>query len=317
MIAKTLTTARLWLLRTAAFIRLGRFMFLAGGFAMYGLGLAIAYYSGAAINWRVALWGQILVTATQLMVHYSNDYYDFEADSNNQTPTAWSGGSRILQAGILPRRTAQIAAICLALVAVIGVLLLAIIEHPGPLAVPIVLLAVALSWAYSAPPMSLHARGVGEISGVLIVSVFTPMLGYYLQTGSLSLLLLLAILPLCCLQLNMLLSVDFPDLEGDAAVNKRTLVVRLGRATVARIYLLSLVSAYLMLPVLALIGLPPIVALCCGLNSPVALWIGWRTLKRDWENTEYWGRFAFFSIALVMSSTILELIAFVALVNSK
>ncbi len=306
-------TARIWSARALALIRLGRFLFLAGGFALYGLGVAMALYSGAAINWRIALWGQIIVTAAQLMVHYSNDYYDFEADLQNPTPTAWSGGSRVLQDGRLPRWTARVAAILLGAIAVIGVLLLALIELPGPLTVPMVLIAVFLAWEYSSPPLRLHANGAGEISGVFIVSVLTPLLGYYLQTGQITALPILAILPLCCLQLNMLLSVDLPDAEGDAAVNKRTLVVRLGRSTVARIYLIALASAYLLLPILPLIGLPPLVALCFSLNVPVALWLIWRVLKGDYSRAPEWSRLAFFSIALLMSATILELIAFVGL----
>jgi 1,4-dihydroxy-2-naphthoate octaprenyltransferase len=308
-----LSPLRLWSTRIVPFIKLGRFLFLAGGFALYGLGVAIALYSGAAINWRVAIWGQIIVTATQLMVHYSNDYYDFEADRVNPTPTAWSGGSGVLQSGILPRRTAFVAAIILMGIAVVGVFLLALIEHPGPLTVPIVLLAVGLSWAYSSPPIKLHSRGIGEICGVFIVSGLTPLFGYYLRAGQITSLPLLAIAPLCCLQLNMLLSVDLPDAEGDATAHKRTLVVRLGRPAIARIYLVSLACAYLILPTVVLLGLPPLVALCFTLSFPLALWLAWRILEGDWARPDRQGRLPFFSIALLMGATLLELAAFVGL----
>src|SRR5206468_6718241 len=87
--------------RLMAFVRLGRPQFLVGGFVLYGLGGALAVAGGAAFDpWRYG-WGQLVVTATQLMTHYANDYFDLEADRANRTPTRWSGGSRVLPDGAL------------------------------------------------------------------------------------------------------------------------------------------------------------------------------------------------------------------------
>ena len=66
--------------RTYYLLRLGRPLFLAGGFLFYGLGAAVALYEGHALNWPVYLWGQAAVTAVQLMTHFSNDYFDLAAD---------------------------------------------------------------------------------------------------------------------------------------------------------------------------------------------------------------------------------------------
>src|SRR5258706_7959840 len=99
---------RQWFARILAFIRLGRYPFLAGGFILYALGAAIAAYQGAQVNWTLYMWGQVIVTATQLMVHYANDYYDLAADRSNDTATMWSGGSRVLVEGHLSPRIAQI-----------------------------------------------------------------------------------------------------------------------------------------------------------------------------------------------------------------
>jgi 1,4-dihydroxy-2-naphthoate octaprenyltransferase len=292
---------------------LGRFQFLVGGFALYGLGVTIAWYSGAALNWTLIIWGQIIVTSTQLMVHYCNDYFDFEADQHNLTPTAWSGGSRVLQSSVISRQTALVAAIVLALIAIIGVLLLAMIEQPTPLAIIVGLLAIVLSWEYSAPPLRLHSRGVGELSSAITVAALTPLFGFTLLSGKITTLALFAVLPLCCLQFAMLLSVHNPDAEGDALVGKRTLIVRLGRDSAARLYLAVLVTAYLVLLPLTLIGLPSLVTFSLILTSPLALWLVWRMLRGDWTNPAHWGRFAFFSIALLIAATFLELAAFAIL----
>src|SRR5215218_6661584 len=99
-----------------AFIRLGRPLFLGGGFLLYALGAAVAAWHGAAIDLGRYALGQLAVTAFQLMTHYANDYFDYDADRANLTPTKWSGGSRVLSAGELPRRVALIAAIVLAVI---------------------------------------------------------------------------------------------------------------------------------------------------------------------------------------------------------
>ena len=85
-----------------ALFKLGRPHFLLGGFLFYALGVVMALYSGIQLHLAAFIWGQIAVTATQLMTHYANDYYDLWADRANTTPTNWSGGSRVLASGLLP-----------------------------------------------------------------------------------------------------------------------------------------------------------------------------------------------------------------------
>ncbi len=305
--------AKRWSAHAWAFIRLGRFLFLVGGFVMYGLGVAIAWYSGARLNWPVLAWGQLIVTATQLMVHYSNDYFDFAVDQANETPTRWSGGSRVLTEGRLASHVARNAAIALGAAAFVATLMLGIVMHPGPLAVPMLLLALFLCWSYSAPPLRLHSQGLGELTSALAVTTLTPLIGFYLQTGYLSLLPALAILPLCSLQFNMLVSVEIPDADSDAASGKYNLVARYGRAAIAWLYNVVLLIAYVLLPVLVMAGLPPLVVAALSLGLPFAIWRAWRMWRGDWSRPAQWGTIAFFSIALLIGSAVLELAAFIVL----
>ena len=87
--------------RAVYFLRLGRPLHLLGGFLFNGLGVSIAYYLGAEINWTIALWCQVAITATQLMTHYSNDYFDQDADA----ATVWFarfGPWAVLTARVVP-----------------------------------------------------------------------------------------------------------------------------------------------------------------------------------------------------------------------
>src|SRR3954466_8844122 len=119
--------------RLMAFVRLGRPQFLVGGFVLYGLGGALAVAGGAVFEpWRYA-WGQLVVTATQLMTHYANDYFDLEADRANRTPTRWSGGSRILPDGALAPEVALRASRALLVIAAVAALVMARRVGLGPL----------------------------------------------------------------------------------------------------------------------------------------------------------------------------------------
>lgn len=303
----TVTTG--WPTRVLALVRLGRPHFLAGGFLLHGLGVVMALYSGTPLNLPALLWGQVAVTATQWMTHYSNEYFDLFADRANPAPTRWSGGSRVLPEGLLPPRVALITAILLGLLALSAATVLTSAVQPGPLTLPLLLTALLLAWSYSAPPLQLHSRGLGELTVALLVPGLTPLVGYYLQTGRLDRLPVLVVIPLCCLQFAMLLAIEFPDMAGDALAGKRTLAVRLGGAAAARLHTIALLIAYAVLPLLILAGLPPLVAGAAGLGAPVAVWQGYRVVRGGWREPDRWNSVAFWAIALLMGTAAAELLA--------
>jgi 1,4-dihydroxy-2-naphthoate octaprenyltransferase len=299
----------LWANRLVYFLRLARPLFLVGGVVFYGLGVAVALYQGVALHWPPLVLGQIAVTAIQLMTHFSNDYFDLDADRHNRTPTRWSGGSRVLAEGLLPPRTALATAILCAAVALVTILTIGLTVQPAGWSLFLLLLALFLAWEYSAPPLRLHSRGLGEATVALIVPVLTPLVGYTLQTGRPSLLPLLTVFPLACLQAAMILVINFPDAAGDYAVGKRTLVIRLGPERATRLHRGLLALAYLSLPVLIWWGLPSLAAAAVLLPLPLALWLARRMAHGAWRNRAEWSGLAFWSIGLLMATAGLELIA--------
>jgi 1,4-dihydroxy-2-naphthoate octaprenyltransferase len=297
--------------RVRAFVRLGRPIFLVGGFVLYGLGAAVAAYLGHAIDWTRFAWGQLAVTSTQLMVHYSNDYFDLEADQANATPSHWSGGSRVLPRGELPRWVALAAALVLAALAIVATIVL----DGGAVPTALLLTALALSWAYSAPPFRLHSRGVGEVVAMFIVTLLVPLIGFSAQTHALEPLAFASAAPLCFMQFAMLLAVEFPDEAGDAVVGKRTLVVRLGAGRAAALYVAALVLAYALMPMWGLLGLPRSAMWVLFVALPLAVWLGWRVLRGDYREPKRWDRLAFGSATLVTLSALLEAAVYVELVS--
>ena len=294
-----------------AFIRLGRPLFLGGGFLLFGLGAAIAALAGHPIDGTRYALGQAAVTAFQLMTHYANDYFDYDADCANTTPTQWSGGSRVLANAELPRAVALIGALVLA---AIGLGLTLVLWHAAGTRIAILLFAIAvLAWAYSAPPLRLCATGLGELDTAVIVTGLVPALGFLLQApdhrglGVLG----LAIVPPCLLQLAMLLAIEFPDAAGDAATGKRTLVVALGAARAAKLYVALTALAYLWLPVAVALGLPGRIAGLAALTAPVALW---RIMRiADHRDPAAYERLTFFAVFVLVATSLAEVVAVVSL----
>jgi 1,4-dihydroxy-2-naphthoate octaprenyltransferase len=299
----------------SAFLRLGRMHFLVGGFVFHGLGVTVAAFSGTPFNLPALLWGQIAITAAQWMTHYGNDYFDLEADLANPTPSRWSGGSRVLPDGDLSPRTSLITAICFMGLSLTATFILAFVIKTGALTLPILLFSIAAAWFYSAPPLRLHSRGLGEVVVTLVVPGLTSLIGFYLQVGRLDTLIFLAIFPLMCLQFVMMLSVEYPDLEGDALTGKRTLVVRWGRQGAARAYLLALGLAYLSLPLLVTAGMPKLVVVAVALISPVAMMQAWRIRRGDYADPARWNLLAFYSVVLLMGTALAEILAFLLLLG--
>jgi 1,4-dihydroxy-2-naphthoate octaprenyltransferase len=289
-------------LKLGALIRLGRPLFLGGGFILFALGSIIA---GRSINISRYIIGQCAVTAFQLMTHYANDYFDYEADQANKTPTKWSGGSRVLPAGELPRHVALVAALVLA---VLGLTASAALSSTGALG--ILFAIVVLAWSYSAPPFRLCARGLGELTTAIVVTVLVPLLGFTLQGGDATReatkMLALTIAPLAMLQFAMLLAIEFPDAAGDAMTGKRTLVVKLGARPAALLYVVITLLAFMWPAIAYAFGLPSHVAMLMAVPAPIAIWRIARIA--DHADASAFERLTFWAVFLLVSTSALALL---------
>lgn len=200
------------------------------------LGLAIAHGSGVGVTPLTAVLSVLLALVAHAAGNVINDYHDRNADRlNTGRLYPFTGGSRFIQNGVLSARQTALLGYGLLAAVIPGGLWLAWIAGPGLLAIGAGGLLVA--WAYSAPPLYLAGRGLGELCIVaawLLVVVGTD----YVQRGAFSALPFAAGLSYALLVANLLYINQFPDHAGDAAAGKRTLVVRLGPQTAKWGYLL-------------------------------------------------------------------------------
>lgn len=158
-----------------------------------------------------------------------NDYFDFlngtdNINKNAQTP--FTGGTLMIQGGLIsPSATMSLGTGLLVAGALIGLYLA---YSVGPLLLIIGFFGLFSGILYSAPPVFLAGRGLGEITVGLNFGIMTTLGSYYVQSGSLGLDALFASLPLSFLIIALLYTNQFPDYEADRTVGKRNLVVRLG-----------------------------------------------------------------------------------------
>lgn len=196
-------------------------------------------------------------------INVLNDYFDKAADHLNTTPlTPFAGGSRMIQQGILTaQETYQYGLILLLMAVILGLWLVWMRGWP---LLWIGMLGLFSGYFYSAPPLSLNNRGLGEILVGLNFGVLTTLGAYYVQTQTLSIQVVIAALPITFLVTAILYLNEFPDYLADQQAGKQTWVVRLGRPAARHLYTVLITASFLsimggvithQLPPLALAGL--------------------------------------------------------------
>ena len=234
------------------------------------IGVATAAHDGHFEPLRAAV-SVLLAILAHAAANVLNDYHDAlnGADAANRTAISpFTGGSRLIQNGeVSVRDTGRLAAALLAVVVPAGIALAA---FSGPGLLVIGLAGLLLGWAYSAPPLALMKRGLGELTvgaswSLLVIG------GDYVQRAGFSALPLAASLGLALLVADILLINGFPDAVSDASVGKRTLVVRLGPAAAARLYRTVALLAHGALLACVIAGVLPTAALAGLLSLPLSL----------------------------------------------
>lgn len=192
------------------------------------MGTSYASYKGAAfdaLSFFLALIAGVLCHGGMNVL---NDYFDSlsKADEINLTPlTPFTGGSRMIQNKLMSQgETLLVSLILLFMGSAIGLYL---VWLKGIFILVIGVSGLLTGALYSAPPVFLAGRGLGEITVFLNFGLLTLSGAYFLQTGNLTLDAMIVSLPIGFLIAAILYANEFPDYESDKASGKRNLVVRL------------------------------------------------------------------------------------------
>jgi 1,4-dihydroxy-2-naphthoate octaprenyltransferase len=157
------------------------------------------------------------------------------------------------------------------LCAALGLSLAALSAQQGRSVVAILGFSIAiLAWSYSGPPLRLAARGWGELDTALIVAILVPLVGYATFSARIGERAILSMLPSAAAMLVMMLCVEYPDVEVDARVGKRNLVVRVGRGRARLMVYVATLAVYGATALAVALGAAPTLALFAALTIPLA-----------------------------------------------
>lgn len=231
------------------------------------LGFASAKSSGITLKPLLASITLLLALLVHAAVNVLNDYFDAvngTDDLNGERVYPFTGGSRFIQNGILTRKQTAQFGYALLSCAMLGGLWLVLNVGFGLL--PIGSIGVLVGWAYSATPLKLNSRGLGEIS--VLVGFLGIIIGAdFVERGVFSWQPVVIGLPYALLVTNLLFINQFPDCKADILAGKEHWVARLPLAKAASIYpvIAALACAWLavmvmgnILPKMALLALLPI-----------------------------------------------------------
>jgi 1,4-dihydroxy-2-naphthoate octaprenyltransferase len=247
-----------------------RLPFLTATLVPVALGIAAAA-TQHRFNLGLAALTLLGAVAVHLGLNVANDVFDATsgADDYNVNPTLFSGGSRVIQYGLVSlRQMIAISAVAYAAAIAIG-LYLASVAGWGLLWLG--LAGVLISFFYTAPPLRLVHRGLGEPATALGFGPIMVLGAYYVQTGHYALQPLVLSIPVALLVMLILYANEIPDRVADARAGKRTLVVRLSRKVVLQGYGVAAALAYLALVVGVVAGLLPWPTLAALLTIPLAV----------------------------------------------
>ncbi len=293
----------------------------------YALPFVLASVTGAVFgltvsqNWPLAILIPLDVFFLALFVNLSNDYFDHKSGTDkvrfSMIDKAWNAGqaSKVSQKiywqgnsfdrGLITERAGKQLIAALAVAA--GLIAIPIIIEGGLLVIVMGAIAFALSYFYSAPPLNLGSRGLGELD-VGISFMLIAFFSYYVITLQFSWTMLLIAVSIGISVAMMRVIDEMSGMEAHRIAGEKDLVVRLGIDGAANLLIASYVVMYVIDAVLAFVNVTFVLLF---LTVPFAYRAA-RTLKR--KVGEYWViepvlvvlQLALLQMLLVIASLVLQ-----------
>jgi 1,4-dihydroxy-2-naphthoate octaprenyltransferase len=234
--------------KPVAWFRVARLQFYPMVILVYGAGAAAAAIHVGVFDWTRALLAYACLFLLELATVLTNEHFDFESDRVNLNASKFTGGSRMLVEGALTHReVVRAAAGAVVLVVAVFALLFARapLESRTPLAI-LMALGLTLGLGYTAPPLKLSYRGLGEVDVAFTHATYALLFGWVAQGGSWrDPLPYLLSLPVFCAVLSANTIAGIPDHAADASVRKRSYSVAFGPRGAAAVAIVAAVAASL------------------------------------------------------------------------
>ncbi len=210
-----------------------------------------------AVVFLLALFATVSVHAGANVLNDVGDEQIGTDRRNEDRIYPYTGGSRFIQSGILsPAAMTRLGTALMIAAASAGAALLYL---KGPMILVFGAVGVLLAVVYSLGPVKLSGTGLGELAVGFAFGVLPVAGSAWLQSGAIGVDVVLFSLPISVWVAAILLINEVPDVQADAASEKRTLPVRFGRNATSLIYMTGHVLAALVVVWLSLDGPLPVV----------------------------------------------------------
>jgi 1,4-dihydroxy-2-naphthoate octaprenyltransferase len=228
------------------------------------------------VDWGWLVLAVIGITLAHVANNLMNDLYDTSTGSDTASyPRALYAPHPILS-GLITRR-ALVVSVLVVNAADLVILVVLALARGWPV-VGFALAGFVLSVAYTAPPLRLKKRGLGEPDVLLVWGPLMVGGTYYAAVGSITWQVLLASLPYALLCTSVLMGKHTDKIPYDEPLGIRTLPVMLGERRARAATLGLMVSFYLLIVICVLVDALPWLALLAlgGVYRLVTVWSWFR-----------------------------------------
>jgi 1,4-dihydroxy-2-naphthoate polyprenyltransferase len=206
-------------------------------------------------DWRWLVLALVGITLAHTANNLMNDLFDTQVGTDSATyPRALYAPHPVLS-GLVSRRT-LVTAILLVNVADLAILIVLTLARGWPV-LAFALAGFVLSVAYTAPPLRLKKRGLGEPDVLVVWGPLMVCGTYYSAVGAVGSDILLASLPYGLLCTTVLMGKHIDKIPYDQPLGIRTLPVILGERRARLVTLAMMVGFYLLVAVAVLLGAMP------------------------------------------------------------
>jgi 1,4-dihydroxy-2-naphthoate octaprenyltransferase len=247
----------------------------------YFMGAGLSEYFGRLIDWGLIFKGLGLVTVIQIAGFSLSSIYDLMTAGFSFQRAPW-----ILEPEN-PRNQGRIRMINTLLVTITSFSIAAFFltdfirrDEIDTIGVLIIILSVLLFLIYSIPPFKASKRGYGEIILAIEGAYLIPAAGYLLQAGENHRILLLIAIPMTLLYLAMEMTRSLPGYSTEEPnTNTGRMVSFLGPQKGLIVINFIIITAYLLVAIISVIGLSWSIVWRFLLTLPAGLFLIWQILR--------------------------------------
>ena len=238
-------------------------------FSSVTVGTLVAYLAKGTVSpllYLLVLLGMIAFHAATNLI---NDFYDVKHEVDRMGAPTTKYRPHPVAAGAEPAGTIRLWSAAFYGLTLLAALYLSFMS--SPLVLVLVAIGVLGSFLYTADPVVLKAKGLGEVTVFLMWGPLVPLGAYLVQTGTFSVAPVVVSLPVGILVAEVLLANNIRDIDYDGSVGMKTVPVLAGKSGGVALYKTLLFAAYAFIPVSVLLGLIPLWSLIVLLTLPEAM----------------------------------------------